>query len=54
MKKSNYTDARTMGIRKQAENGVAVSDLRRMHGLSLGTFYINGCLSRCKVSLVLI
>ena len=54
MKKSKYSDAQIMAILKQAENGVPVSDLCREHGMSSASFYIYGCLSRCKVSLVLI
>ena len=54
MKKSKYSDARIMTILKQAESGVPVADLCREHGMSSASFYIYGCLSRCKVSSVLI
>ena len=54
MKKSRYSDAQIMAILKQADNGVPVADLCRKHGISDATFYIYGCLSRCKVSSVLI
>ena len=39
MKKTRYTDAQIMGILKQAENGVRVSELCREHGMSSASFY---------------
>ncbi len=48
MKKSRFTDAQILAILKQGENGVAVADLCREHGISAATYYIYGRLSRCK------
>ena len=39
MKKSKFTDAQIMSILKQAENGVAVPELCREHGMSSASFY---------------
>lgn len=39
MKKARYGDAQIMGILKQAENGVPVSELCREHGMSNASFY---------------
>ncbi len=39
MKKSRYTDSQIMAILKQGENGAAVPDLCREHGMSAGMFY---------------
>ena len=39
MKKTRYSDAQIMGILKQAENGVPVSELCREHGMSSASFY---------------
>ena len=39
MKKTKYTDSQIMGILKQAENGVAVTELCREHGMSSAAFY---------------
>ena len=39
MKKSRYGDAQIMGILKQAERGVPVSELCREHGMSNASFY---------------
>ena len=39
MKKTRYTDAQIMGILKQAEDGVPVSELCREHGMSSASFY---------------
>ena len=39
MKKSCYSDSRILYILKQAENGVAVAQLCREHGMSSATFY---------------
>ena len=39
MKKSRYTDSQIMGILKQAESGVPVSELCREHGMSAASFY---------------
>ena len=39
MKKTKYTDSQIMGILKQAENGVAVAELCREHGMSSAAFY---------------
>jgi putative transposase len=39
MKNKRYSDAQIMGILKQAENGVPVSELCREHGMSNASFY---------------
>ena len=39
MKSKRYSDAQIMGILKQAENGVPVSELCREHGMSNASFY---------------
>ena len=39
MKKTRYSDAQIMGILKQAESGVPVSELCREHGMSNASFY---------------
>ena len=39
MKNKRYSDAQIMGILKQAESGVPVSDLCREHGMSNASFY---------------
>ena len=39
MKKSRFSDAQIMGILKQAEGGVPVSELCREHGMSNASFY---------------
>ena len=39
MKNKRYSDAEIMGILKQAESGVPVSELCREHGMSNASFY---------------
>ena len=39
MKRSKYSDAQIMGILKQAEGGVPVTELCREHGMSNASFY---------------
>ena len=39
MKKARCSDAQIMGILKQAESGVPVSELCREHGMSSASFY---------------
>lgn len=39
MKKTRYTDSQIMGILKQVENGAAVGELCREHGMSSAAFY---------------
>ena len=39
MKTARYSDAQIMGILKQAEGGVPVSELCREHGMSSAGFY---------------
>ena len=39
MKKSRFTDAAVMGILRQAESGMAVTELCREHQISNATFY---------------
>ena len=38
MRKSKFTDSQIMEMLKQNENGIAVSDLCREHGLSQAQF----------------
>ena len=39
MKTGRYSDAQIMGILKQAESGVPISELFREHGMSNASFY---------------
>ena len=39
MKTARFSDAQIMGILRQAENGVPVSELCREHGMSSASFY---------------
>lgn len=39
MKKSRFTEAPIMGVLRQAEGGLPVSELCRQHGISSATFY---------------
>lgn len=39
MKKSKFTESQIIGILKEQEQGVKVSDLCRQHGISDATFY---------------
>ena len=39
MKQSRFTDSQIMAILKQVENGLAVPDVCREHGISVPTFY---------------
>ena len=39
MKTSRFTESQILSILKQAENGVAVSELCREHGMSSASFY---------------
>ena len=39
MKNGRYSDAQIVGILKQAEGGVSVSELCREHGMSSASFY---------------
>jgi len=39
MKKSRYSESQIIGILKEAENGVPVTDLCRKHGMSDASFY---------------
>ena len=39
MKKSRFSEAKIMGILKQAEGGVPVPELCREHGMSNASFY---------------
>ena len=45
MRKSRYTDSQILAILKQNENGVAVPDLCREHGMSSRPVFLNGELS---------
>ncbi len=39
MKRKRYSEEQIIGILKEAEAGLAVSDLLRKHGIAQGTFY---------------
>ena len=39
MKKTRFTEARIMGVLRQAEGGVPVAELCREHGISSTSFY---------------
>jgi len=39
MKKSKFSETQIFGILKEAEAGVAVTDICRQHGISPATFY---------------
>ena len=39
MKNGRFSDAQIMGILRQAESGVPVSELCREHGMSSASFY---------------
>ena len=39
MKNGRFSDAQIMGILKQAESGVPISELCREHGMSSASFY---------------
>lgn len=39
MKKSRFSEAQIMGILRQGEDGIAVSDLCREHGMSSASYY---------------
>jgi putative transposase len=39
MRKSRFSEAQIMGILKQAEGGLGLSELCRQHGISTATFY---------------
>lgn len=54
MRKSRFTEEQIVGILQEYAAGAKVSELCRRHGMSNATLYIYGCLSRCKVSSVLI
>ena len=54
MKMTRYSEPQILAILRQAEGGVPVADLCREHGMSNASFYIYGCLSRCKVFVELI
>ena len=54
MKRSRFSEAQIIGILKEHQAGISAPDLCRKHGISDATFYIYGCLSRCKFSSVLI
>tara|TARA_R110002110_G_scaffold412688_1_gene638939 strand:- start:414 stop:656 length:243 start_codon:yes stop_codon:yes gene_type:complete len=49
MKNRRFSDARIVGILRQAEGGVPVTELCREHGMSNASFYIYGRLSHCTV-----
>ncbi len=39
MKQTRFTETQIVNILKEAENGIAVADLLRNHGISNSTFY---------------
>ncbi len=39
MKRKRYTESQIIGILKEAEQGVPVTDLCRKHGMANATFY---------------
>ncbi len=39
MRKSKFSESQTVSLLKEAESGVQVSDLLRMHGSSKTTFF---------------
>ena len=39
MKASRFSDSQILGILKQAENGIPVTELCREHGISSATLY---------------
>lgn len=53
MRRSRFTEEQIIGMLKEHESGVSTADVCRKHGISSATFYIYGCLSRCKASLVM-
>ncbi|GJL84000.1 MAG: hypothetical protein DHS20C01_36340 [marine bacterium B5-7] len=48
MKKSRFTETRIVGILKEADTGMMVSEFCRKHGISDATYYIYGVLPFCK------
>jgi len=50
--KRRFSDEQIIGMIKEYEAGVNAQELCREFGISDATFYIHGCLSRCRVSSV--
>lgn len=48
MRKSRFTEEQIIAILAEQERGMATAEVCRKHGVSEGTFYIYGQLSRCK------
>ena len=53
MRKSRFSEEQIIAILAEQERGMTTAEVCRKHGISQNTFYIYGCLSRCKVSLEL-
>ncbi len=52
MRKSRFTEEQIISILAEQERGSPTADVCRRHGVSPGTFYIYGLLSRCKQDLL--
>lgn len=53
MRRSRFSEEQIIGMLKEQESGAKTADVCREHGISEATFYIYGCLSRCRLSLEL-
>tara|TARA_R110000850_G_C9745204_1_gene444822 strand:- start:427 stop:591 length:165 start_codon:yes stop_codon:yes gene_type:complete len=48
MKRSHFSEVQIIGILKEHEAGIAVSELCRKHGVSDASIYIYGLFPLCK------